>query len=158
MPKAIPKGYRAVTPGLVFKDSRKALVFYKKAFRSKELMVFAGADGQSVIHAEIKIGNSIIMLCDEQPGQHCQSAETLGASGMNIHLYVKDAEKTFKKAVKAGATVITPLTDMFWGDRMGTVKDPFGYCWSIATHTKDLSEEEMKQAGDAFLASLPQPQ
>ena len=154
MTKPIPKGYRAVTPSLIFKDSSKALAFYKKAFRSKELSMFRGPDGKSVMHATIKIGNSILMIADEIFGNKCQSAETLGNSPISIYLYVKDADKTFAKAVKAGATVTMPLADMFWGDRMGNVKDPFGYSWTIATHVKDLTEEEIKKGGEAFMASF----
>ena len=117
--------------------------------------MFAGPDGKSVMHATIKIGNSIVMMADEIFGQACQSAETLGKSPIGIYLYVKDADKTFAKAVKAGAAVTMPLADMFWGDRMGNVKDPFGYSWTIATHTKDLTEEEVKKGGEAFMASFP---
>ena len=155
MIKSIPKGYRALTPNFVFKDSRKAIAFYKKAFRAKELTMFNGADGQSVMHATIKIGNAIVMMSDERTGMPCESAETLGKSPISIYLYVKDADKTFNKAVKAGAVAVMPPEDMFWGDRMGAVKDPFGYSWTIATHTKDLTDEEVKQAGAVFMSSRP---
>ena len=155
MTKTTPKGYRALTPSFVFKDSRKAIAFYKKAFRAKELTMFNGSDGQSVMHATIKIGNSIVMMSDERTGMPCESAETLGKSPISLYLYVKDADKTYNKAVKAGASPVMPPEDMFWGDRMGAVKDPFGYSWTIATHTKDLTDEEVKQAGASFMASRP---
>ena len=116
--------------------------------------MFPGPDGKSVMHATMKIGNSIVMMADERPGQSCQSAETLGKSPICIYLYVKDADKIFNKAVKAGATVTMPLADMFWGDRMGALQDPFGYSWTVATHTKELTDEEVKKGGEAFMAAF----
>lgn len=154
MVKPVPKGYRTVTPNIILKDSRSAIKFYKKAFKAKELSVFLGPDGKVVMHATLKIGNSIVMIADEQPQQACKSAETLGHSPISLWLYVKDADKTFNKAVKAGAVVTMPLADMFWGDRMGQLKDPFGYSWTIATHTKDMTEDEIRQGGEAFFARM----
>ena len=154
MIKAIPKGYRAVTPSFIFKDTRKAMAFYKKAFRAKEILIFPGPDGKSVMHATMKIGNSIVMMADENPGMSCKSAETMSGSPISIYLYVKDADKTFNKAVKAGAAAVMPVADMFWGDRMGSVRDPFGYSWTIATHTRELTQEEIHKGGEEFFKSM----
>ena len=156
MIKPVPKGYRTVTPSIVVKDSQKAIKFYKKAFKAKELGIFLGPDGKCVMHATIKIGNSILMMADEQPQMASKCAETLGSSPISLWLYVKDADKTFAKAVKAGAVVTMPLADMFWGDRMGQLKDPFGYSWTVATHTKDMTEDEIKQAANVFFAQMAQ--
>ena len=154
MTKPVPKGYKTVTTNLIFKDARKAIAFYVKAFKAKELSVFLGPGGRGVMHATIKIGNSIVMMADEMPQMSCKSAETLGNSPVSLYLYVKDADKFVKRAVKAGAVVTMPVADMFWGDRAGNIQDPFGYSWMVATHTKDLSVEEIKQGGDAFFAKM----
>ncbi len=148
MTKPIPDGYHAITPHLILKDSRKAIEFYKKAFDAKEIHIMPGPNGQGVIHAEIKIGDSVIMLGDEN--SRCKSAETTGSSPVTFYLYVKDVDTFFKKALVAGCHIEMPLQDMFWGDRAGTVKDPFGYIWMIATHTKDLTPEEIQKGAENF--------
>jgi PhnB protein len=150
--KPIPEGYHSVTPSLTLKDSLKAIKFYKKAFGAKEMGVFPSPDGKSTMHAVIKIGDSIIMMADERPGQSCESAETLGASPVSLFIYVPDVDTVFNRAVDAGAEITMPLDDMFWGDRCGTVKDPFGYTWMIATHTRDLSTEEVQKGAQSFFA------
>src|SRR5258708_3152949 len=127
MPNYMPEGYHAVTPPLVYKDTKKAIAFYKKAFGAQEKEVFGGPDGK-VMHAEIKIGDSIIMLGEENPAwpEH-KSAETVGKVGcFSLNLYVQDTDKTFKQAVSAGAKAAKPPKDAFWGDRYGRVVDPFG--------------------------------
>jgi PhnB protein len=154
MTRAIPEGYGSVTPMLVFKDSRKAIDFYQRAFGARENYVMAGPDGKGVMHAEIRIGNSIIMLGDEHPHNPCRSAETLGCSPASFYLYLENVDEAFNKAVSAGATVQMAVEDTFWGDRMGAVLDPFGYSWSLATHARDMTQEEIQQEAQAFFARM----
>ncbi len=149
----IPEGFHTVTPCLSLKDSLKAIKFYKKAFGAKELGIFPTPDGKRTMHAMIQIGNSTLMMGDEMPEQGCKSAETAGISPISLYIYVQDAEAMFNQAVSAGGTVLMPLGDMFWGDRCGTLKDPFGYSWTIATHIHDMTEEEMKQGAEAFYSA-----
>ncbi len=151
--KPIPDGYHTVTPSFTFKDCRKAIEFYKKAFGAKNAQIFPAPDGKSTMHATIEIGNSIIMMGDEMPGV-CSSAQTLGNSPIGLYIYVEDADKLFNQAVTAGATSIMPMSDVFWGDRCGCVVDPFGYKWNIATHKQDLTEEQVKKGAEAFFAQL----
>jgi PhnB protein len=140
--KAIPDGYYSLTPYLVVKGAAEAIEFYKKAFGATETLRMPGPGGR-IMHAEIKIGNSVLMLSDENPEQQQLSPVTLGGSGSSVMLYTSDVDATFKQATAAGATVVMPLMDMFWGDRMGNLKDPFGHSWAIATHKEDVSPEEM---------------
>jgi PhnB protein len=151
MTKPIPEGFHSVTPIFVFKDSRKAIDFYKRAFGAMEHYAMPGPDGKGVMHAEIQIGNSTLMMSDENPQQPSKSSETMGGTPVNMYLYVENVDAAFGRAVEAGATVQMQVQDMFWGDRVGSVKDPFGYSWMIATHVKDLSKEEIaKGAQEAF--------
>jgi PhnB protein len=152
MTKAIPDGYHAVTPSLSFKDTRKAIDFYRRALDAKELYVAPSPDGKKVMHATIQIGDSILMMADEMPG--CVSAETAGGSPITLFLYVQDADKTYNQAVAAGAKPMMPMMDMFWGDRAGNVTDPFGYCWMIATHKRDLSQDEVMKGAEEFFARM----
>ena len=155
MTKPIPEGFHAVTPTFVFKDSRKAIAFYRKAFGARELYpAMPGPDGKGVMHAELKIGDSTIMLSDENPQLGSKSAETLGTSPIGFFLYVEDVDAAFPKAVAAGATVQMPVQDMFWGDRAGSVKDPFGYAWMMGTRKKDLTPEEIAKNAAAFFAQM----
>jgi len=149
--KAIPPGYTNVTPSMTVKDAPKVIEFYKKAFDAKEHMRMPGPDGK-IMHAEIQIGNAIIMMNDEVMGS--RSAQTLGGSPISFYLYVEDANAAFKKAIAAGAKEQFPLTDMFWGDKMGTLEDPFGYKWTIAQHIKDVSPEEMKKGQEQFMKQM----
>ncbi len=147
--KPVPKGFRTATPYLIVKDAARAIEFYRKAFRAKERARMAHPDGR-VVHAEIKIGNSIIMLADEFPEMsEVLSPQSRGGSTAFLYLYVKDVDRVFARATKAGATVLRPVKDQFYGDRSGAVKDPFGHVWHIATHTEDLSEEEIKKRAAA---------
>src|SRR4051812_35236527 len=143
MPKPIPDGYRAVTPSLTFKNTQKAMDFYKKAFGATILDSFANLTGPGIMHAVMKIGDSLVMMGDEMP--NCPSAETLGGSPVSLYIYVSDVDPAFQKAVAAGATVVYPIAEMFWGDRAGNLKDPFGYNWMIATHKRDMSKDEIKK-------------
>jgi PhnB protein len=148
--KPIPDGYHTVTPYLIVKDGVKALDFYKKAFGAAELFRMAGPDGK-IGHAEIKIGDSVIMLGDEQPGTHCRSPLTLGGSPVGILLYLDNVDARFKQALAAGAKESRPVQDQFYGDRSGTLEDPFGHTWTIATHTEDVSPEEMNKRFEAMM-------
>lgn len=144
----IPKGYHTATPYLIVKDAAGAIEFYKKAFGATELMRMPGPDGK-IGHAEIKIGDSPIMLADEVPGMGFRSPESLGGSPISILLYVKDVDAVFSQAVAAGAKVQRPVADQFYGDRTGGLTDPFGHLWYVATHKEDVSPEEMKKRAAA---------
>jgi len=152
--KPIPDGYHSITPYLTVRDAARAIEFYKQAFGAKERGVMKGPDDK-VMHAELMIGDSIIMLADEFPEYGSLSPESTGGAGMGLHIYVDGVDAAFDRAVKAGAQVEMPVMDQFWGDRYGKLKDPFGHKWSIATHTKDLSADEMKHAMDDAMANMP---
>ena len=147
--KPIPDGYHSVTPYLIVDDGARALDFYKRAFGAKELMRMP-APGGKVGHAEIKIGDSVIMLADEAPEMDARSAKHYGGSPVSLMVYVEDVDKLFPQAVGAGAKEVRPVTDQFYGDRSGTVKDPFGHSWHLSTHKEDVSPEEMKKRMDAM--------
>ena len=150
--KPIPEGHHTLTPHLIVKGAGDAIEFYKKAFNAEELMCMRGPDGNSVMHGEIKIGDSIVYLADEYPQYGCVGPAALGGSPVTLHLYVKDVDAAFDRAVKAGATVKMPVADMFWGDRYGQVTDPFGHVWSMATHIEDLTPEECTKRGAAAMS------
>jgi len=151
--KPIPEGYHTLTPFLTVRDAVRAIEFYKEAFGAKERGVMKGPDGK-VMHAELMIGDSIIMLSDEWPEFGALSPLSSGGAGMGLHIYVDGVDAAFDRAVKAGAQVEMPVTDQFWGDRYGKLKDPFGHKWSIATHTKDMSGDEMKRSMDDAMAQM----
>ena len=152
--KPIPEGFRTVTPHICVKGASDAIAFYKKALGAEEISRMMSPDGKGVMHAEIKIGDSIIMLGDEYPGMKIRSPLSLGGSGSSLHIYVNDADSLFQRAVGAGATVTMPMTDMFWGDRYGKVTDPFGHEWGIATHKRDVSKEEMNKAAQEWFTKM----
>ncbi len=141
-----PKGLHTVTPGLTVHDAKGAIEFYKKAFGAVEGEICLGPDGKQVMHAEIKIGDSTVMINDEFKDMGCLSPKSLGGSPIAIYLQVDDADMWYERAVKAGATVTMPLADQFWGDRFGQVSDPYGHKWGISMHVKDSTPEEMKEA------------
>jgi uncharacterized glyoxalase superfamily protein PhnB len=149
--KPIPDGYHSITPFLTVRDAARAIEFYKQAFGAEERGVMKGPDGK-VMHAELKIGDSIIMLSDEFPEFGALSPQSIGGTGMGLHIYVDGVDAAFDRAVKAGAKVEMPVADQFWGDRYGKLQDPFGHRWSIGTHIKDLSMDEMKRAMDEAMA------
>ena len=140
----IPDGYHTATPYLIVKDAAGALEFYKKALGAKELMRFPGPGGR-VVHAEIKIGDSPIMLADEHPEMGARSPQAFGGSPVSICLYVEDVDARFNQAIAAGAKAVRPVKDQFYGDRSGTLTDPYGHTWTISTHKEDVSEEEMQR-------------
>lgn len=156
--QSIPHGYHTVTPAIVIRGAAEALEFYKKAFGAEELTRMPAPDG-SIMHAEIMIGDSRVMLGDENPQWGSLSPlSTNGATG-SLHIYVDDADASFDRAIRAGAKVQSPMEDAFWGDRYGKVTDPFGHVWGIATHQKDLSNEEIQRAAEEFMAQMAgQPQ
>lgn len=142
--KPIPDGYSSVTPYLVLNGAARAIEFYKQAFGATELLRFAMPGGK-LGHAEIKIGNAPIMLADEMPEMGYRGPRALGGTPVGILLYVEDADAMFNRAVAAGATVVKPVQDQFYGDRSGTLTDPFGHQWTVATHKEDVPLEEMHQ-------------
>ncbi len=148
--KAIPEGHHAVTPHLMIKGAGRAIDYYRRAFGAEEMMRMADPDGK-VRHAEIRIGDSRLMISDEFPEEFPQfrSAESLGGSPMNIYLYVDDVDGCCRRAIAAGGQEIEPVADQFYGDRRGGVRDPFGYVWWIATHKEDLSVGEIRRRATA---------
>ena len=149
--KPVPEGYHTATPYLYVRGGVKALDFYKKAFGATELMRMEGPGG-SIGHAEIKIGDSPIMLADESPEMGARSPESYGGSAVGLMLYVPNVDETVKRAVGAGAKLDRTVEDKFYGDRMGSIIDPFGHIWYIATHVEDVSPDEMKRRAEAMMA------
>jgi PhnB protein len=151
--KPIPEGYHTLTPFLTVRNAERAIEFYKQAFGAQERGVAKGPDGK-VMHAEVKIGDSVIMLSDEFPEFGSLSPQSIGGSPMGLHIYIENVDAAFDRAVKAGAQVEMPVADQFWGDRYGKLKDPFGHKWSIATHVKDMSADEMKRSMDDAMSKM----
>ena len=150
--KPIPDGYRTATPYLIIKGAADAIEFYKRAFGATELLRMADPQGR-VGHAEIKIGDSVIMLADEHPAMGYRGPRSLGGSSVSILLYLEDVDGVFERAVKAGAKAQRPVADQFYGDRSGTLEDPFGHVWTVATHVEDVSPEEMQRRAEAAMKS-----
>lgn len=151
MTKPVPDGFHTVTPSIILNNSKEAIEFYKKAFDAKEIYQMPTPDGKTM-HAMIQIGDSFVMMSDEFPQMGTRSPTTIGGTPITIHLYVEDADKTYAQAIKHGATPTMPIMDAFWGDRCGSVIDPFGHSWMISTHKKDMSPEEMRKAAEEFMA------
>ncbi len=151
--KPIPDGYYTATPYLIIKDAARAIGFYKQAFGATELMRFADPSGK-VGHAEIKIGNSPIMLADEHPEMGYRGPQSLGGTPVSILLYVADVDALFSRAIAAGAKELRPVKDQFYGDRSGTLVDPFGHVWTIATHKEDVTLEEMNKRAAAAMKQM----
>lgn len=154
--KPIPQGYHAVTPQLTVQGAEQAIAFYKKAFGAGELLRMTGPGGRGIMHAELKIGDSVVFLADESPGGGTRSPGSLGGATGSLYVYVKDVDAAFKRAVAAGARVKMPVADMFWGDRFGSVVDPFGHEWGLATHREDLTPREVRKRAEAFFAQMAQ--
>lgn len=140
--KPIPDGYHTVTPYLTVQDAAQALAFYQKAFGAQETECLKGPDGK-ILHAEIKIGDSVIMLGEARPEMGCATPASLNAVSVSLYCYVKDVDAAFERAVRAGAKVVMPLQDMFWGDRHGQVSDPWGHRWSLAARRKNLTPTQI---------------
>jgi PhnB protein len=151
--KPVPQGYHTVTPSITCKGAAEAIEFYKKAFGAKESHRMPGPDGK-IMHAEIMIGDSPIMMNDEFPEMNCKSPLSMGGSPVTIHIYVDNVDAFWDKAVKAGCTVRMPLSDMFWGDRYGKVSDPFGHQWSIGQHVEDVSPQDMMKRGEEAMKQM----
>jgi PhnB protein len=156
MAKPIPEGHHSITPYLMVKDAAQAIEFYKRAFGAQEIDRMPGPGGRGVMHAEIKIGDSRIMLSDEFPGVGCRSPQSLHGTTCQMFLYVPDVDSAYQQAISAGATSAMPVADMFWGDRYGKLSDPFGHEWGLATHKEDVSPQEMRQRAEAFFAQMAQ--
>lgn len=149
--KPIPEGYHSVTPYLIVSEGNKAIDFYKQAFGATEIMRMPGPGGK-IMHAEIQIGDSRIMLADEFPEMGARSPKSIGGSPVFIHLYVEDVDRVIAQAIESGAKIDRPIQDQFYGDRSGSVSDPFGHTWAISTHKEDLSPEEIQKR----MANMPQ--
>lgn len=149
----IPEGYHSLQIYLAVEDAAKAIDFYKEAFGADEVLRMPGPDGK-VAHAELQIGDSKLMLSDPFPQSNVRPPSERGGPTASIFMYVDDVDATFAQAQQAGATVVSELEDMFWGDRFGTVADPFGHVWAMATHKEDLSEEEMAERSKAAMAEM----
>jgi PhnB protein len=155
--KRVPQGFHTVTPHLVVRGASEAIEFYKKAFGARELSRSPGPDGKSLLHAEIQIGDSRIFLNDEFPDMGAVSPLSFKGTAVTLHLYVEDADRLFQQAVQAGAKVAMPIMDQFWGDRYGIVTDPYGHRWSIASHIKDMTPQEMQKAAAEAFAKMGEP-
>jgi len=148
--KRIPDGYHTITPYLVIHDPVAAIELYKKAFGAEEILRMPGPDGKGVMHAELKIGDSMLMLSGEWPDNGAFSPKHLGNTPVTLHLYVQDADASFKRAVDAGCAAEMPPTDMFWGDRFAKVRDPFGHKWAMAAHMLEMTPEEIAEGAKKF--------
>jgi PhnB protein len=151
--KPIPEGYQGVTPYLAVDDASEAIEYYKQAFGAKERTRMEGPEG-SIGHAELEIGDSVVMLSDPFPQATTRSPKELGGTSVSVMMYVEDVDAFVKRAVDAGATVTMEVKDQFWGDRFGSIKDPFGHSWSIATHVEDVPPEEMAERAKAAMAEM----
>jgi uncharacterized glyoxalase superfamily protein PhnB len=152
--QAIPRGYHTVTPSLVVAGAAKALDFYKQAFGAEEISRFPGPDG-SLMHAEFRIGDSVIMMGDEMPDQGGgRGPKAIGGTPVSFFIYTEGVDTAWKRAVDAGAKTVMPLADQFWGDRTGCLEDPFGHRWWLAQHIKDMTPEEMQRAAESFFSQM----
>ena len=155
MTKQIPDGFHTITPHLIVSDGAKAIEFYKKALGAQEIERMMTPDGKGIMHAQLKVGSSMLMLGSEHPPT-CLSPKSRGGTSVTLHLYVENADTAFDRAVKAGCTVKMPVADMFWGDRYGQVEDPFGHQWAFATHKQDLTKAQIATNAKAFFAKMAQ--
>jgi PhnB protein len=150
--KAIPDGYHTLTPGFCVRGAVQAADFYKRAFGAKERMRLMKPDGTTLAHAELMIGDSVFMLGEEDAAMGAQSAQTIGGSPVNFYVYVPNVDAAVQRALTAGAKAVMPVADMFWGDRIGGVEDPYGQKWTLATHKEDVAPREMQKRSQAFYA------
>ena len=156
MTQRIPEGFHTVSPHLVVRDAAKAIDFYKQAFGAEVTALQTMPDGGLVMHCTLKIGNSMVMLCDEMPMMdRWVSPQKLGGTSVCLHIYAEDADKVYEKAVAAGATPTMPIMDTFWGARYGKVADPFGHEWSIGHQIKEMTPEEVEQGAAEFFSNMP---
>jgi PhnB protein len=149
----LPEGWHTITPSITVRNAAAAIDFYKRAFGAQETMRMNAPDGK-IAHAELRIGDSTIMLNDEMDWGNCKSPQTLGGASGGLHIYVPDVDAAFDQAVTAGAQVRMPVADMFWGDRYGNVTDPFGHVWGLATHKEDLTPQQIEERAREFYAKM----
>jgi len=149
--KPIPDGFNTLTPHIVVDDARAAFAFYSKALGAELVHQMESPDGK-ICYAQMKVGDSSLMLVEESPQWHMKSPKSLGGTPVTIHLYVNDADTALQRAEQAGATITMPVQDMFWGDRFGKFADPFGHDWSVATHVEDVAPEELSKRAEAMFA------
>ncbi len=154
-PQAIPEGFHSLIPYLAVDDAASAIDYYKQAFGAKEKVIMPGPDGK-IGHAELEIGDSVVMLADPNPESATTAPKELGGCTGGLMLYTEDVDTTVQKAVDNGATVVTPVENMFWGDRLGAITDPFGHVWYVATHVEDVPPEEMEDRAKAAMAAMSQ--
>jgi uncharacterized glyoxalase superfamily protein PhnB len=154
--EAVPRASGCLIPGLSIRGAAEAIAFYKKAFGAKELSRMPGPDGK-IMHAELKFGDRVLYLGDEAPEMGAPSPQTLGGSPVSLMHYVKDVDAVFARAVAAGAKPVMPVADMFWGDRFGSIVDPWGHRWALATHKADLTQKQMMKAMDEWMARQGPP-
>jgi PhnB protein len=147
--KAQPDGYHTLTPYLIAKDASGAIDFYKKVFGAQELFRLSGPDGK-IGHAELKIGDSVVMIADEHPGMGALSPQTIGGTPVRMLIYVENVDEVVAGAVAAGGKIVRPVADQFYGDRAGGIDDPYGHHWHVATHKEDVSPDEMKRRAEAL--------
>lgn len=150
---AVPDGFHTITPYLVIRDAAKAVEFYKSAFGAEVRGIHYTPEGK-IMNADLKIGDSVVLLSEEFPEMRVLSPQSLGGPSVTIHIYTENVDARFKQAVSAGASVVMPVMDMFWGDRYGQLADPFGHRWSIATHVEDLTSDEIQKRGQAVFAEM----
>ena len=153
MTNPIPDGFHSLSAHLIVTDGAAAMEFYKKAFGALELVRMPAPDGKTVMHGQMQIGDSMLMLGSEMP-PNCLAPKSRGGTSVTLHFYTADADAAFDRAVKAGCTVVMPVSDMFWGDRYGVVQDPFSHQWSIATHTHDYTPEQIAANAKEFMARM----
>jgi PhnB protein len=151
--QAIPKGYHTVTPSLTVAGAARAIDFYKKAFGAEEIMRFPGPDGK-LMHAEIRIGDSVVMLGDEMPDHGAKGPKSIGGTSVGFFIYGENVDAAWKRAVDAGGKEVMPLADQFWGDRAGCIEDPFGHRWWLGQHVKDLTPDEIRKNAEAFFSQM----
>jgi PhnB protein len=149
----IPQGYHTVTPNLVVQDGAKALEFYQKAFGAEETVRMPGPGG-GIMHAEFRIGDSVIMLGEEMPDMGARSPKAYGGTPVRFYVYVENVDAAWKRAIDAGAKSVMPIQDMFWGDRTGRVEDPFGHLWNLAQHVGDPTPEEIQRGQEEFFSKF----
>lgn len=154
---ALPEGMHSITPHIVVKDIPAAIAYYEKVFGAREILRMPAPDGSMVLHAEIQIGDSRMMMAEEMPDWGSTSPLSLGGTGVSLHLYVEDVDATYEAAVAAGGQGVNPPADMFWGDRFGRIVDPFGHSWGLAKHLRTPSMEEMMEGMKAAMGAAPEP-
>lgn len=154
MVSPIPEGMNSVIPYLIVPNSEEALEFYSRALGAETVMRMPGPGGQGTMHAEMRVAGSIVMLTDENPQWDLKSSKTLGGSPVSLMVYVDDVDATVEKAISAGCEPVFPVSNMFWGDRMGKLVDPYGFQWAVATHVEDVPPEEMPARQAAWLAEM----